>query len=119
MTAYYTYKNRTLRQRQTNRRYRQLVAFLCGIITLLTVLLLTAQANTASADEMVIETYQSTQIRPGDCLWDLAEEYCLPDMPIEEYIDKIYEINHLKSSELITGEYLILPVYTYQTAAQN
>ena len=115
----YTYKNRTLHHRKINRHYRQLVLFLCGIITLLLVLLIMAQANPAQADEMVVETYQSVVIQPGDCLWELAEEYKLPDMSVEEYITEIRRINHLKSSDLVSGESLILPIYSYDSFISN
>ena len=111
--TYYTYKSRTLHHRRINRRYRQLVLVLCAIITLLTVLLITSQSNVARANEIVVETYHSHQVRTGECLWDLAEEYKLEDMSTEEYIDEIKQINHLKNSQLISGEYVIIPIYTY------
>lgn len=112
--TYYTYKSRTLHHRKVNRRYRQLVLFLCMIITILVFLLLVTQPRPAQADEMVIETYQSIEIQSGDCLWDLAMEHKLPDMNTQEYITEIRRINHLRSDELVSGQYLILPVYTYE-----
>ncbi len=117
--TYSTYKSRTLRHRQINRHYRQLVFFLCGIITVLIVLLFTSKNSVAQADEMVIETYRSEVIQPGDSLWSLAEEYRLPDMSVEEYMIEIRRINQMSSNELVSGEYLILPIYTYEYAAAN
>lgn len=112
--TYTTYKNRTLRYRQSNRHYRQLVLFLCAVITVLIVLLCTSQNSVAQADEMVIETYHSQMIQPGDTLWDLAEEYRLPDMSTEEYMIEIRRINQMNSNELVSGEYVILPIYVYE-----
>lgn len=112
--TYYNYKARTLRHRQINRHYRQLVLFLCGVITLLIVLLFMSQRSPAQADEMVIKTYQSKMIEPGDCLWSLAEEYRLPEMSVEEYMAEIRRVNQLSSNELVSGEYLILPIFTYE-----
>ena len=112
--TYSTYKTRTLRHRQINRHYRQLVLFLCGVITVLIVLLCTSKNSVAQADEMVIATYQSQVIQPGDTLWTLAEEYRLPDMTTEEYMIEIRRINQLNSNELVSGEYLILPIYVYE-----
>ena len=111
--TYSTYRNRTLRYRQSNRHYRQLVLFLSGVITVLIVLLCTSKNSVAQADEMVIATYQSQVIQPGDTLWTLAEEYRLPDMTTEEYMIEIRRINQLNSNELVSGEYLILPIYVY------
>ena len=105
--TYTTYKNRTL-------SYRQLVLFLCAVITVLIVLLCTSQNSVAQADEMVIETYHSQMIQPGDTLWDLAEEYRLPDMSTEEYMIEIRRINQMNSNELVSGEYVILPIYVYE-----
>lgn len=112
--TYYSYKTRTLRQRQINRQYRHLIFVLVGIIMVLIVLLFTSQNSVAQADEMVIETYRSEVIQPGETLWSLAEEYRLPDMPIEEYIKEVRRINQMSSNELVSGEYLILPIYMYE-----
>ncbi len=117
--TYSTYKTRTLRHRQINRHYRQLVLFLCGIITVLVVLLFTSKNSVAQADEMVVQTYRSEVIQPGDTLWSLAEEYRLPDMSAEEYMIEIRRINQMSSNELVSGEYLILPIYTYEYTASN
>lgn len=117
--TYSTYKTRTLRHRQINRHYRQLILFLCGIITVLIVLLFTSNNSVAQADEMVIETYRSEVIQPGDSLWSFAEEYRLPDMSVEEYMIEIRRINRMSSNELVSGEYLILPIYTYEYTLSN
>ena len=112
--TYSLYKTRTLRQRQINRQYRHLIFILVGIIMVLIILLFTSQNSVAQADEIVIETYRSEMIQPGDTLWSLAEEYRLPDMPIEEYIMEVRRINQMNSNELVSGEYLILPIYMYE-----
>lgn len=109
---YTSYKQRALRQRRVNHRYRQLVILLCSIITLLLVLLFTMQSNPAKAEDWTVETYRSVQIQPGDCLWDLAHVYKQDNMTVEEYIIEIRRINHLRTDELVSGEYLILPIYT-------
>ena len=103
--TYYSYKTRTLRQRQINRQYRHLIFVLVGIIMVLIVLLFTSQNSVAQADEMVIETYRSEVIEPGETLWSLAEEYRLPDMPIEEYIKEV--VSNLKNVTLISGYDLV------------
>lgn len=108
----YSYKDRTLRHRQMNRRYRQLVFILCAIIIILFVLLMTGQTATARADELTVTTYRSVTIKYGDTLWSLAEEYKLPSMDIKDYISEVKRINHLDTSCLISGQSVILPVYS-------
>ena len=117
--TYSSYKTRTLRQRQINRQYRHLIFILVGIIMVLMILLFTSQNSVAQADEMVIETYRSEVIQPGDSLWSLAEEYRLPDMSVEEYMIEIRRVNRMSSNELVSGEYLILPIYTYEYTLSN
>lgn len=112
--TYSSYKTRTLRQRQITRQYRHLIFVLVAIIMVLMILLFTSHNSVAQADEMVIETYRSEIIQPGDTLWTLAEEYRLPDMAIEEYIKEVRRINQMNSNELVSGEYLILPIYMYE-----
>ncbi|MCI8632682.1 MAG: LysM peptidoglycan-binding domain-containing protein [Lachnospiraceae bacterium] len=117
--VYSIYKQRALRQRKINRQYRQLVLFLCGIITLLLVLLIFTRSNPAKAEDWVVETYQSVIIQPGDSLWDLAEAHRQPNMAIQDYIKEVRQINHIKTDELVSGEYLILPIYTYDSPIEN
>lgn len=112
--SYSVYKSRTLRQRQITRQYRHLIFVLVSIIMVLIVLLCTSKDSVAQADEMVIQTYHSEVIQPGDSLWSLAEEYRLPDMSVEEYIKEVRRINQMSSNELVAGEYLILPIYMYE-----
>ncbi len=117
--VYGIYKQRALRQRKMNRQYRQLVLFLCGIIFLLLILLALTHSNPAKAEDWVVETYQSVVIQPGDSLWDLAEKHCRSNMTIQEYIKEVRKINHIKTDELVSGEYLILPIYTYDSPIEN
>ncbi len=51
--------------------------------------------------------YTSIQIRQGDSLWDLAEQYRQGSgYSSQEYIDEIKHMNGLKSENLHSGEYL-------------
>ena len=51
--------------------------------------------------------YTSIQIRQGDSLWNLAEQYRPGSgYSSQEYIDELKRMNGLKSEELHSGEYL-------------
>jgi LysM repeat protein len=76
------------------------------------VLLLCSNKSTLQADDAIVKTYISKQIKPGDTLWDIADSNKLSYMDTAEYVTEIQKINNLKNSTLIAGEYIILPIYT-------
>lgn len=77
-------------------------------------------ANTGSESEQGMHKashpkakyYTSIKIQPGDCLYELAEEYISEEYPsIENYISEVKSINHMSCDILYQGCYLILPYY--------
>jgi len=50
--------------------------------------------------------YKSVQIRPGDSLWGLAEEYSGGRMSVEDYIRELRSMNRLTSDTIHSGQYL-------------
>lgn len=53
--------------------------------------------------------YRSIQIEAGDTLWDIAEEYMTADCSsVEEYVEKLMELNNLSSDEIHAGEKLMI-----------
>jgi len=115
MTFTSYYQARTHQLKRSNRSYRYLIGFLVAVIFILFGLLLSTGTTRAGADEYVITSYESVQLMPGDTLWSLAESHKLSTMDTRAYIQTVKQINHLQSSELISGEYLVLPVYSYPT----
>lgn len=56
--------------------------------------------------------YTSILIENGDTLWSLAQEYADTHYAdIQSYIEEVIFINHLDSTEILEGNYLILPYY--------
>lgn len=56
--------------------------------------------------------YTSIVIESGDTLWSLAQEYADAHYAdIQSYIEEVIFINHLDSTEILEGNYLILPYY--------
>lgn len=115
MTFTSYYMSRTRQLKKVNRSYRYLIGFLAAVILILSGLLLSAGSTKAGADEYVVTSYESVLLMPGDTLWSLAESHKLSTMDTRAYIETVKQINHLHSSELISGQYLILPVYSYPT----
>lgn len=106
------YRQKTYRFQQVSRQYRRIISILLIIIVILFVLLLTSQKTIAHADQRTVKTYDSVCIYSGDTLWSIAEAHHPTDLSVKEYMNQIIAINHLSDSSLVSGEYLIIPVYT-------
>lgn len=114
MSNYYTYRSgsyRTDHLRRTNRQYRRMIAFMALVISILLVVLIFNSVSKVSADEYLVETYRTVEIMPGDTLWDLAEANKPAAMSTKEYIKYIRKINRMDDTILISGQYLVMPIY--------
>ncbi len=69
-----------------------------------------ASAHDESENAMPGSTcYKSIVIEHGDTLWELAEQYMTDDYEsVQEYVQDLKRINHLKDDTIISGEYLIV-----------
>ena len=106
------YEQKYQRFNQISRQYRRIIAVLFMVIIILIILLFTSRATVAHADQQTVETYSSICIFQGDSLWSIAEEHKPADMTVKQYMNKIVAINHLTDTHLISGQYLIIPVYS-------
>ncbi|MCM1244217.1 MAG: LysM peptidoglycan-binding domain-containing protein [Roseburia sp.] len=70
-----------------------------------------AESRGDKVDDVV--AYESVLICKGDTLWSLASERL--DEPtnaeIQSYIEEIVSINHMSSSQIHTGNYILIPRY--------
>lgn len=70
------------------------------------------------ATEQIPETtykyFTYHQIEKGDSLHDLAKEYISYEFydNLQDYIDEVKEINHLKDDMIITGQMLVIPYFS-------
>lgn len=57
--------------------------------------------------------YTSVEIQHGDSLWSIAETYMTDEYDsIQDYIEEIKEINHIKGDQIDQGSYLCVPYYS-------
>jgi len=56
------------------------------------------------------------QVEAGDTLWSISEEYAdeLHYSSNKEYINEVKMMNKLRSDEIVSGQYLIVPYYSYE-----
>lgn len=111
----HTSTRRTAVRMRVRRQYRHLVLILLtAVILFLAVLFITKSTHKVEADEYMVETYETIQIEPGDTLWGLADQHKLSSMSTNQYIRQVRAINDLTGDQLVSGQYLILPVYSDQ-----
>ena len=92
------------------------------ILLLTTVLLITIgsmvfgsifSSAQSSADESGIQYkyYKSIEIKKGDSLWSIANEYNPDKFNTQGYIDEIKELNSLESDTIHAGQHLLVIYY--------
>ena len=67
-----------------------------------------ANAETTTEYEKV---YISIEINEGDTMSLYAEKYAISPKYYDDYIEEIRYINNLKNDNLLSGCYLLIPVY--------
>ena len=54
--------------------------------------------------------YKTIQVKDGDTLWTLADQYMGEgEMNHQQYIEQVKEMNHLTSDTIESGAYLMIP----------
>jgi len=98
-----------------NFRFRRLRKFNC-LITLLAIIFIFNLIcggfgnKTANAEEVQApREYVTVQVRSGDTLWDLVNEYYDYDCHIRKAILEVRELNNMESSTIYIGQSLIIP----------
>jgi hypothetical protein len=90
------------------RRGRRVVALLAIIPIALTFLLIGMRGAVATDGTVQSET-QSVVVKPGQSLWDVAVAIS-PNTDPRETIWVIQQLNSMKTSEVLAGQALIVPI---------
>jgi hypothetical protein len=90
------------------RRGRRVVALLAIIPIALTFLLIGMRGAVATDGTVQSET-QSVVVKPGQSLWDVAVAVS-PNTDPRETIWVIQQLNSMKTSEVLAGQALIVPI---------
>ena len=115
MTTYQTkhVTARTAHKRKLLARYRRLLVILSAlVIILLSLLIAQGIRHAARAEELNVKTYQSVTIGAGDCLWTIAQQYKAEGMDVRRYVSEIKRLNQMSSDTIVSGQSLILPIYS-------
>jgi cell division protein YceG involved in septum cleavage len=107
---------RQMRLKQLRRNYIICLLVITFIIVAVSILFLSlsAQANEKN-HQPSHKYYKSIEITKGDTLWSIAQEYIDEEHyeNTSEYIKEVRNINSLTSDNIVSGNYIIVPYYSY------
>ncbi len=70
-------------------------------------------ANAGTQNSIRHKYYTSVEIKQGNSLWKIAEEYMSEEYDsIDDYIKEVKQINHLTEDLIYEGAYLCVPYYS-------
>ncbi len=97
------------------KRFIAICAILLASIIILSGTTFVAFAKSSKKVKPVKE-YISIQVQSGDSLWSIADEYTKEyDLDIDEYIQDVKNVNGLKSNDIHSGQFIIVPSYHAET----
>lgn len=97
-------------QRRVVRRSRKIRKNTFILLTMALILCLGTFAMGAQAEKEGQIYYESIEIHRGDTIWNIAEEYKPKREKTERMVQEIMELNGLKSTNILAGENIIVPV---------
>ncbi|MDO4332105.1 MAG: LysM peptidoglycan-binding domain-containing protein [Eubacteriales bacterium] len=107
------HRNRIRRIRQLRRR--MIFSFIILCFSAMTGILGCSFLSKAQADgaEISYKYFTSVRIEPGDTLYSIAQEHADEHYSsTDAYIEEVCRTNHLTSTEICAGDYLIIPYYS-------
>ncbi len=104
--------HRRARQRYVKRAKRRIFISISSVIIISMIISLSLFSFAKSDKSVNMQlTYKSIEISEGDSLWNLAVEYNYDaSQSTKEMMEEIIEINQLTNTNIVTGQYLIIPV---------
>ena len=87
---------------------RKLIVTCFAVLLLVTMFMGRAMFTSMAKEETTAAPYyKSIQIREGDSLWKIADQYKEGrSMSTHEYVDRLIQMNNLKKDTIHAGQYL-------------
>lgn len=84
------------------------ISFYLTLFLLLTGGGLLIQESTKDSKKVIY--YESIEIVKGDTIWGIAQKYYCGQKGIDKYVQEIMEFNHMDSSNIKSGQKIIVPI---------
>ena len=91
------------------RRNKRIITGITAVLVMIIVCLAVSSVVLANSkkEENIYKYYTSIEIKPGDTLWSIADEYCHDmNLSVQDYIKEVKRLNHLSSDSITSGQYL-------------
>jgi hypothetical protein len=94
---------RSINRRQSYRNYR--ITAIISLFIIMFILILTTKAFGSTP-----ERFETVVVGQGDCLWNIAKEFCGEGEDVRNLISDIVRCNSIKSDYIYPGMKLKIPV---------
>ena len=99
------------------KRYRISNRFRFTVFVVLTIILLTTAINFAlglnTAASLTIQDYMDVEVKSGDTLWNIAQDYMPDDMDTRKAVFQLCSLNDISADQLYAGMTIQVPIYNY------
>ena len=111
-----SYRRKVKRQREIRRNILLAVAATLVLMIFVFSYHTLISAASTNTDNVSYKYFTSIQVEAGDTLWSIAEEYADEDhyASNKEYINEVKMMNKLRNDEIVSGQYLVIPYYSYE-----
>lgn len=97
-------------QRRVVRKSRKIRKNTFVLLTMALILCLGTLAMGGQKGTQTKTYYECVQVKRGDTIWEIAEEYKTDGEKVEHMVDEIRKLNGLKNTNIRSGESIIVPV---------
>ena len=112
-------RERLLTRRRKEAAQKRIAVLFCSIIAVImfcSIVFGTINTQAAPA-ETTYKYYTSIQIKSGDTLWGIADEYITAEYTdMNAYIEEVCSINHISEDEIHAGQYIVIPYYALEAS---
>ena len=95
--------------------YRISNRFRFTVFVVLTIILLTTVINFAlglnTAASLTVQEYMDVEVKSGDTLWNIAQDYMPDDMDTRKAVFKLCSLTDISADQLYAGMTIQVPIY--------
>ena len=104
--------------RKNQLKIRLTIAFTIILIFMLSIKVFASKIDTVNESATSTKYFKSVQIEKGDTLWSIATKNMVYKhyKNINSYLREIKNMNSLKSDNIISGTYIIIPYYSTESS---
>ena len=110
-------KNNKMKRRRQLRRHIIVAITTVLLISCFSICFFSFKAKAQSdSEEIAYKYYKSIVVESGDTIWEYAKEYAHEDYydSYDSYVKEVIRINAMSDDSIMSGQYLIIPYYSYE-----